>query len=60
MSLAPDRAGTSERNTPELEVTRSANWRDEAACLHADPDLFLPIGTARPALRQSNETKRIC
>jgi hypothetical protein len=42
VSLAPDRAGTSERNTPELKVTRSANWRDESACLHADLDLFFP------------------
>jgi hypothetical protein len=21
-----------------------ADWRDEAACLHADPDLFFPVG----------------
>jgi WhiB family transcriptional regulator, redox-sensing transcriptional regulator len=27
------------------------NWRGDAACLHADPDLFFPIGTAGPVLR---------
>jgi hypothetical protein len=25
------------------------NWRDDAACLRADPDLFFPIATAGPA-----------
>jgi WhiB family transcriptional regulator, redox-sensing transcriptional regulator len=35
-----------------------ADWRDEAACLHADPDLFLPGGTVGPALRQVDEAKR--
>jgi WhiB family redox-sensing transcriptional regulator len=37
-----------------------ADWRDEAACLHVDPDLFFPLGTAGPALRQVDEAKRIC
>jgi WhiB family transcriptional regulator, redox-sensing transcriptional regulator len=37
-----------------------AEWRDDAACLHADPDLFFPIGLAGPALRQVDEAKRIC
>jgi WhiB family redox-sensing transcriptional regulator len=37
-----------------------ADWRGHAACLHADPDLFFPISTAGPALRQVDEAKRIC
>ena len=37
-----------------------ADWRDDAACLRADPDLFFPVGTAGPALRQVDEAKRIC
>lgn len=41
-------------------MTRDANWRDDAACLHADPDLFFPVGTAGPALDQIDEAKRIC
>jgi WhiB family transcriptional regulator, redox-sensing transcriptional regulator len=37
-----------------------ANWRDDAACRDADPDLFFPIDTTGPALRQIGEAKRIC
>jgi WhiB family transcriptional regulator, redox-sensing transcriptional regulator len=37
-----------------------ADWRDGAACLHAEPDLFFPIGTTGPALRQVDEAKRVC
>jgi WhiB family transcriptional regulator, redox-sensing transcriptional regulator len=40
--------------------TERAAWREKAACLHADPDLFFPIGTTGPALRQVDEAKRIC
>jgi WhiB family redox-sensing transcriptional regulator len=39
---------------------RGADWRDEAACLHTDPDLFFPVSTTGPALRQADEAKRIC
>jgi WhiB family redox-sensing transcriptional regulator len=41
-------------------MTARANWRDDAACRDADPELFFPIGTAEPALRQIGEAKRIC
>jgi WhiB family transcriptional regulator, redox-sensing transcriptional regulator len=41
-------------------VTGRANWRDDAACLHADPDLFFPIASTGPALDQIGEAKRIC
>ena len=37
----------------------SAGWRDKAACLHTDPDLFFPVSTTGPALRQMDEAKRI-
>jgi WhiB family transcriptional regulator, redox-sensing transcriptional regulator len=40
--------------------TDRTDWRDNAACLHADPDLFFPIGPAGPALRQVDQAKRIC
>ena len=41
-------------------MTAWANWRDDAACHEADPDLFFPVGTTGPALRQIDEAKRIC
>jgi WhiB family transcriptional regulator, redox-sensing transcriptional regulator len=41
-------------------MTARANWRDDAACRDADPDLFFPIGTTGPALRQIGEAKRFC
>jgi WhiB family transcriptional regulator, redox-sensing transcriptional regulator len=36
------------------------SWHEAAACRDADPDLFFPVGTAGPALRQIEEAKRIC
>jgi WhiB family transcriptional regulator, redox-sensing transcriptional regulator len=39
-------------------MTTGTNWRDDAACLDIDPDLFFPVGTI--ALDQIDEAKRIC
>lgn len=36
------------------------DWRDYAACRGEDPELFFPIGTTGPALRQIEEAKTIC
>jgi WhiB family redox-sensing transcriptional regulator len=41
-------------------MTAGTNWRDDAACLDADPDLFFPVGTTGPVLDQIDEAKRIC
>jgi WhiB family transcriptional regulator, redox-sensing transcriptional regulator len=35
-------------------------WRDGAACLSVDPELFFPIGNAEPAFHQINNAKVIC
>ena len=36
------------------------NWRDGAACLDGDPELFFPTGNTHPALLQIEEAKVIC
>ena len=41
-------------------MSARVNWRDDAACRHADPDLFFPVGETGPALHQVEEAKRIC
>jgi WhiB family redox-sensing transcriptional regulator len=38
----------------------TATWRDAAACLRTDPDLFFPISTTGHARDQIAEAKRIC
>jgi hypothetical protein len=54
----PDCRLISAARTPAM--TARATWRDDAACRHADPDLFFPIGATEPVLRQISEAKRIC
>ena len=41
-------------------MSAGMNWREIAVCRDADPDLFFPVGTAGPALRQIEAAKRIC
>jgi WhiB family transcriptional regulator, redox-sensing transcriptional regulator len=36
------------------------DWRERAACLNEDPELFFPIGTTGPALAQLQEAKAVC
>jgi WhiB family transcriptional regulator, redox-sensing transcriptional regulator len=36
------------------------NWQAKGACLSADPDLFFPISSTGPALRQIERAKAIC
>jgi WhiB family redox-sensing transcriptional regulator len=35
-------------------------WRDRAACLDEEPELFFPIGNTGPALLQIQQGKAIC
>jgi len=36
------------------------NWRNRAACLGMDPELFFPDGSTAIALRQIEEAKAVC
>jgi WhiB family transcriptional regulator, redox-sensing transcriptional regulator len=36
------------------------DWRLDAACRHADPDLFFPEGTAGPTLQAVDRARRLC
>jgi WhiB family redox-sensing transcriptional regulator len=41
-------------------MTGRVNWREDAACRNAAPELFFQISTARAALLQIGQSKRIC
>ena len=36
------------------------DWRNRAACLDENPELFFPIGNTGPALDQIEEAKVVC
>ncbi|HET8601663.1 MAG TPA: WhiB family transcriptional regulator [Segeticoccus sp.] len=36
------------------------DWRNRAACLDEDPELFFPIGNTGPAIAQIEEAKQVC
>jgi WhiB family redox-sensing transcriptional regulator len=39
---------------------QASAWRFEAHCADQDPDLFFPVGSSGPALRQTLRAKAIC
>ncbi len=45
---------------PAADLPVKTDWRDRAACLDEDPDLFFPIGNTGPALLQIEEAKSVC
>jgi WhiB family redox-sensing transcriptional regulator len=36
------------------------DWRDKAACLTVDPELFFPVGNTGPAVDQIARAKAVC
>ncbi|TQJ09588.1 transcription factor WhiB [Lapillicoccus jejuensis] len=63
-SAAPAPAGApagGQSTTPRTtRSTISMDWRDRAACLDEDPELFFPIGNTGPAILQIEEAKAVC
>ncbi|QKW23989.1 WhiB family transcriptional regulator [Kitasatospora sp. NA04385] len=53
-SVVP-RGDAAQRSEPAGE-----GWRDRAACLREDPELFFPVGVAGSALRQIECAKDVC
>jgi WhiB family redox-sensing transcriptional regulator len=51
---------TRETGARMTAVDNRASWWTRAACASADPELFFPIATAGPALRQVSRAKAIC
>ena len=37
-----------------------SDWRSQAACTSHDPELFFPIGSTGPALRQLEQARQVC
>jgi WhiB family transcriptional regulator, redox-sensing transcriptional regulator len=46
--------------TSVMSSPRRGGWEARGACRHSDPELFFPVSTRGPALRQLAKAKRVC
>ncbi len=44
----------------QLGDSDTGYWRASAACRHADPEIFFPIGTCGPAMAEIDRARQIC
>lgn len=44
----------------DTEQGAAMDWRDKAACLTVDPELFFPVGNTGPAVDQIDRAKSVC
>src|SRR5688572_16971916 len=45
---------------PLVSRSTTMDWRDKAACLTVDPELFFPVGNTGPAVDQIEKAKSVC
>jgi WhiB family redox-sensing transcriptional regulator len=44
----------------EASMTRTSDWRAEAACRTVDPEIFFPVGSARDVERHYRAARAVC
>jgi WhiB family redox-sensing transcriptional regulator len=60
MSSRQGKSNVAESPNPCFKESDLMTWRNRAACLDEDPDLFFPIGNTGPAHLQIEEAKTVC
>jgi WhiB family redox-sensing transcriptional regulator len=66
LPLFPPEAWSSDLSTGHIALRSQQkehsqmDWRDKAACLTADPELFFPVGNTGPAVDQIDKAKAVC
>src|SRR6478752_4143578 len=56
----PETPHSVEEISPCNKRSSPMDWRDKAACLTVDPELFFPVGNTGPAVDQIEKAKSVC